>query len=120
MCVVAAVLVTNLSSAIIIPVTLPFLLGAQAHVRISVWEVLEPVIIVMFVPLILAFQFLTTGKALPFDSFDQLHAAMVAEYPQFGRDGLIDLPWAPPALESVLGHADAQLRRAKSEEIRLR
>jgi bile acid:Na+ symporter, BASS family len=52
--VVAAVLVTNLSSAIIIPVTLPFLLGAQAHVRISVWEVLEPVVIVMFVPLILA------------------------------------------------------------------
>src|SRR5918993_1234186 len=52
--VVAAVLVTNLSSAIIIPVTLPFLLGAQAEIHISVWEVLEPVIIVMFVPLILA------------------------------------------------------------------
>jgi len=53
--VVAAVLVTNISSAVIIPVTLPFLLGAQAQgVRISVWEVLEPVVIVMFVPLILA------------------------------------------------------------------
>ena len=52
--VVAAVLVTNISSAIIIPVTLPFLLGAQAEMRISVWEVLEPVVIVMFVPLILA------------------------------------------------------------------
>jgi NADH-quinone oxidoreductase subunit G len=38
-----------------------------------------------------------TGKPLPFDSFGDLHRAMVAEYPQFGRVGLIDLPWAPPA-----------------------
>ena len=36
------------------------------------------------------------GKTLPFDSFAQLRAAMVAEHPQLGRDGLIDLPWAPP------------------------
>ena len=75
--VVAAVLVTNISSAIIIPVTLPFLLGAQAQgVRISVWEVLEPVVIVMFVPLILARlvsymplgpqRFLRTGKRFSF------------------------------------------------------
>jgi len=61
--VVAAVLVTNISSAIIIPVTLPYLLGAQAQIHISVWEVLEPVLIVMFVPLILArlVSFLPTG-----------------------------------------------------------
>jgi bile acid:Na+ symporter, BASS family len=52
--VVAAVLVTNVSSAVIIPVSLPFLIDAQANVQISVWEVLEPVLIVMFVPLILA------------------------------------------------------------------
>ena len=74
--VVAAVLVTNISSAIIIPVTLPFLLGAQADLQISVWEVLEPVVIVMFVPLILARlvyylsagtqQFVRTGKRLSF------------------------------------------------------
>src|SRR5207302_1631752 len=38
------------------------------------------------------------GKKLPFDSYDQLRAAMVAEHPQLGRDGLIDLPWAPPKL----------------------
>jgi bile acid:Na+ symporter, BASS family len=50
--VIAAVLVTNLSSAVIIPLTLPFLLGATVH--ISVWEVLEPVLIVMLVPLGLA------------------------------------------------------------------
>jgi BASS family bile acid:Na+ symporter len=74
--VVAAVLVTNISSAIIIPVTLPFLLGAQADLRISIWEVLEPVLIVMFVPLILARlvsylpsgpqRFLRTGKRFSF------------------------------------------------------
>ncbi|MEO6361180.1 MAG: NADH-quinone oxidoreductase subunit NuoG [Sphingomicrobium sp.] len=40
------------------------------------------------------------GKALPFDSFDELRAAMIAEYPQLGRDGLIDLPWSPPALDA--------------------
>ena len=25
---------------------------------------------------------------------------MVAEYPQLGRDGLIDLPWAPPKVDA--------------------
>ena len=40
------------------------------------------------------------GKTLPFDSFDQLRSQMVAEYPQLGRDGLIDLPWAPPKLDA--------------------
>jgi NADH-quinone oxidoreductase subunit G len=25
---------------------------------------------------------------------------MIAEYPQLGRDGLIDLPWAPPSLKA--------------------
>ena len=56
--VVAAVLVTNISSAVIIPLALPFLLGAQMEadirIQISVWDVLEPVLVVMFVPLILA------------------------------------------------------------------
>jgi bile acid:Na+ symporter, BASS family len=50
--VVTAVLITNVSSAVIVPLTLPFLLGAD--VQISIWEVLEPVLIVMFVPLLLA------------------------------------------------------------------
>jgi BASS family bile acid:Na+ symporter len=50
--VVTAVLVTNVSSALIIPLALPFLLGAD--VQISIREVLGPVLIVMFVPLILA------------------------------------------------------------------
>ena len=59
--VVAAVLVTNVSSALIIPLALPLLLGAHTcpggqcqGINISVWEVLQPVLIVMFVPLLLA------------------------------------------------------------------
>jgi NADH-quinone oxidoreductase subunit G len=40
------------------------------------------------------------GKKLPFDRFDQLHAAMIKEHPQLGRDGLIDLKWAPPELDT--------------------
>ena len=40
------------------------------------------------------------GKTLPFDSFGQLRAAMVAEFPELGRDGLVDLKWAPPKLDT--------------------
>jgi len=50
--VVAAVLLTNIASAIIVPIALPSLLGTS--VQISVWEVLQPVLVVMFVPLILS------------------------------------------------------------------
>jgi bile acid:Na+ symporter, BASS family len=49
---VAAVLITNLASAVIVPLALPSLIGAE--VQISVWEVLQPVLVVMFAPLILA------------------------------------------------------------------
>jgi NADH-quinone oxidoreductase subunit G len=40
------------------------------------------------------------GKKLPFDNFAQLRARMVREYPQLGREGLVDLPWAPPKLSA--------------------
>jgi NADH-quinone oxidoreductase subunit G len=40
------------------------------------------------------------GKPLPFDSYDQLRSAMTSEFPQLGRNGLIDLPWAPPKLSA--------------------
>ena len=50
--VVASVLLTNLANAIIIPLALPSLIGKQVH--ITVWDVLQPVLFVMFVPLILA------------------------------------------------------------------
>jgi NADH-quinone oxidoreductase subunit G len=38
------------------------------------------------------------GKPLPFDRFDQLRAAMIAEVPELGQDGIIDVPWSPPKL----------------------
>jgi BASS family bile acid:Na+ symporter len=50
--VVTAVILTNVATALIVPIALPFLIGAE--VQISVWEVLQPVLIVMFTPLILA------------------------------------------------------------------
>jgi NADH-quinone oxidoreductase subunit G len=40
------------------------------------------------------------GAKLPFDNFGELRAAMIAEYPELGREGLIDLPWAPPKLSA--------------------
>ena len=40
------------------------------------------------------------GKKLPFDSYDQLRAQMVKEFPQLGREGLIDLPWSPTKLSA--------------------
>jgi bile acid:Na+ symporter, BASS family len=49
---VTAVVLTNLVNALIVPLVLPSLLGTA--VQISVWEVLQPVLVVMFVPLILA------------------------------------------------------------------
>lgn len=49
---VTSVIFTNIASAVVIPLALPTLLGME--VQISVWEVLRPVLIVMFVPLILA------------------------------------------------------------------
>jgi BASS family bile acid:Na+ symporter len=50
--VVGSVLLTNLSIALVVPLVLPFLLGSAA--RISILQVLQPVMITMFVPLILA------------------------------------------------------------------
>jgi NADH-quinone oxidoreductase subunit G len=40
------------------------------------------------------------GKPLPFDRFDQLRAAMIAEVPVLGIDGIINMPWAPPKLKA--------------------
>ncbi|WP_066794794.1 NADH-quinone oxidoreductase subunit NuoG [Sphingomonas soli] len=38
------------------------------------------------------------GKALLFDSFEQLRAAMAAEVPELGQEGLVRYAWAPPKL----------------------
>jgi NADH-quinone oxidoreductase subunit G len=40
------------------------------------------------------------GTKLPFDGFGQLRAQMIKDYPHLGRDGLIDLKWAPPKLDA--------------------
>jgi NADH-quinone oxidoreductase subunit G len=40
------------------------------------------------------------GKKLPFDNFARLRANMVKEFPQLGREGLIDLPWSAPSLKT--------------------
>jgi len=50
--VVASVVLTNIASAVIVPLALPSLMGTS--IQISVGEVLQPVLIVMFVPLFLA------------------------------------------------------------------
>ena len=50
--VVTSVVLTNIASAIIVPIALPALVGAE--IQISLWSVLRPVLVVMFVPLILA------------------------------------------------------------------
>jgi BASS family bile acid:Na+ symporter len=50
--VVTSVILTNIASAVIVPLALPSLLGAE--IQLSVREVLQPVLVVMFVPLVLA------------------------------------------------------------------
>ncbi|RYD52511.1 MAG: NADH-quinone oxidoreductase subunit G [Sphingomonadales bacterium] len=38
------------------------------------------------------------GTPLPFDSFEQLRAAMAADVPELGQEGLVRYAWAPPKL----------------------
>lgn len=71
---VAAVLLTNITMALVVPVALPFVVGTS--VPISTWDVLLPVLITMLVPLILARlvpylpgrarNFIRSGKKLSF------------------------------------------------------
>jgi NADH-quinone oxidoreductase subunit G len=41
------------------------------------------------------------GRTLPFDSFDELRAAMASEVPELGQEGLVTFPWAAPALSAT-------------------
>ncbi len=50
--VVGAVLLSNAAMSFVLPITLPFLVNDV--VQISVWQVLKPVVITMFAPLLLA------------------------------------------------------------------
>jgi NADH-quinone oxidoreductase subunit G len=47
------------------------------------------------------------GRKLPFDSFVQLRSKMVKEFPQLGRERMIDLEWSPPTLSAK---ADGPIR----------
>ena len=40
------------------------------------------------------------GRPLPFDRFDQLRAAMIADTPALGQDGIVDFDWSPPKLSA--------------------
>jgi len=40
------------------------------------------------------------GTPLPFDRFDQLRAAMIADTPDLGQDGIVAMPWSPPSLDA--------------------
>lgn len=50
--VVASVLLTNIAIALVVPIALPFLV--HTTIPISTWDILHPVLITMFVPLVLA------------------------------------------------------------------
>jgi len=73
--VVASVVLTNVASALVVPLALPSLLGAS--VQISVWEVLQPVLIVMFIPLVLA----RLVSRLPANVQNIIHKGKVFSFP---------------------------------------
>jgi BASS family bile acid:Na+ symporter len=73
--VVTAVILTNIANALIVPIALPFLIGAK--VQISVREVLQPVLIVMFTPLILA----RLVSRLPADTQNFIRKGKVTSFP---------------------------------------
>ncbi|ATY31311.1 NADH-quinone oxidoreductase subunit NuoG [Sphingomonas psychrotolerans] len=41
------------------------------------------------------------GRTLPFDSFEELRAAMASEVPELAQEGLVTFPWAAPALSAT-------------------
>jgi NADH-quinone oxidoreductase subunit G len=41
------------------------------------------------------------GRTLPFDSFEELRAAMASDVPALGQEGLVTFPWAAPALSAT-------------------
>jgi len=73
--VVASVLLTNLASALVVPLALPSLLGKV--IQISVWDVLQPALVVMFVPLLLA----QLVARLPEDAQRVIRKGQVTSFP---------------------------------------
>lgn len=73
--VVASVVLTNIASALIVPILLPTLIGTA--IQISIWEVLQPVLVVMFVPLI----FSQLAKLLPTNSQAFIRKGKIFSFP---------------------------------------
>jgi BASS family bile acid:Na+ symporter len=73
--VVGAVLLSNVVMSFVLPVTLPFVVANV--VKISVWQVLEPVLITMFVPLLLAH----LSKRLPQPAQSVIRRGKVLSFP---------------------------------------
>lgn len=73
--VVASVVLTNIASALIVPIMLPTLIGTA--IQISIWEVLQPVLVVMFVPLI----FSQLAKLLPTNSQAFIRKGKIFSFP---------------------------------------
>jgi NADH-quinone oxidoreductase subunit G len=43
----------------------------------------------------------TLGKVLPFDTLDELRAAMALDCPDLAHEGLVIFPWNPPSLDAT-------------------
>ncbi|MFL0585469.1 NADH-quinone oxidoreductase subunit NuoG [Sphingomonas olei] len=41
------------------------------------------------------------GAVLPFDTLDELRAAMALDCPELANEGLVTFPWAPPSLDNA-------------------
>ena len=41
------------------------------------------------------------GAVLPFDTLDELRAAMALDCPELANEGLVTFPWAPPSLDTA-------------------
>ncbi len=73
--VAAAVLLTNVAVALLVPFALPFVAGTAMH--ISTWEVLGPVLVVMFVPLGLA----QLARRLPGNALAVVRKGKILSFP---------------------------------------
>ncbi len=73
--VAASVVLTNIANAMIVPLALPSLL--RANIQLSIWEVLQPVALAMFVPLILS----RLVTLLPFGVQDFVRRGKAASFP---------------------------------------
>ena len=73
--VVGAVLLSNVAMSLVLPVTLPFMVGDV--VKISVWQVLRPVLVTMFVPLVFA----QLSRRLPQAAQSVIHTGKKVSFP---------------------------------------